>query len=455
MRYRQRMQISERSLLQISLIFFRFTVDRAKNRVSWHCIFFSCAILAACGARAENEPLNVQGLNGKWSLPDVINAVESNNSLIKKAASKIDEMGDSTTLAKSAYFPSLFLQSTGSNSLSNQFILQQKIYDGGASIAAIEISKNHQKMAEFDKAVQAEKLRIQTIEAYYNALFARHRRAYYEESYGLIAQALETAERQFKYRSISKDALLRGKVEFRKIRASSFDAKNAETEAVRALSHLTHRADFSIDWLEDRFNLNEIPPPYESGAAHDIERNFEASPVSQYLRASEVALNAEKNLELSIDRPNLSFIASLGLGQAPSISVNYVYEAGLQAGLSLTIPLFSGFSSFARKRIYGEKDMQIQQELKNTHDDFNFEFAEKAALLNQDRQDLQLIRKELQSSQETWKEADANYRVGLSSPEVWFESLASVQQWKMRQMEKTRDYWITLEYLNRIAKQNL
>ncbi|MFN8945887.1 MAG: TolC family protein, partial [Pseudobdellovibrionaceae bacterium] len=130
-----------------------------------------------------------------------------------------------------------------------------------------------------------------------------------------------------------------------------------------------------------------------------------------------------------------------------SIGTNYVFEPGFKHTVLLNIPLWSGWSSNAKKGIFKQRQDQLGLDLENTRSEYTSEMEEKIEDLNKDWQELHSIEEEIALSDEIWREVNKSYFIGLSSPELWFESLNTLQTWKIRQLSKLKDYSVSFNQI--------
>jgi len=423
-------------------------VTRTKfGRPLW--ILAAASIVQLLCVTAWTEALNIGSPN--WGLQDVLKIAETNSYGLERSQSKINEMHAATHVAFANYLPYVGLQSTIS---SNQFFFSQKIYDGGAALATIRMAGHREKGAEAEKRIESLKVRDQVIEAYHSAIHAKRASRFLDEDAAKIASAMQRVEKQFKYRVIGRDALLRAKVQIRKNRSERFGARDLERESIRVLSRLTHLPNFSPDWLADDLQSGQLPKPAFAERPADPGQALRSLPQRELLQISSLMLEDEKNIALATDRINVSLNASYGLGpQAPNFSVGYVYAVGFQYGLSLTIPFSSAYSLHAKKKVFAERQYELERDTRILDDDLQFDYHERVDSLQRDWVDLQAIREELAASEAIWKEADANFQLGISSPDLWFEAAENVRQWKLRQLQKIRSYLTQFDRVKELVQQ--
>lgn len=374
------------------------------------------------------------------TLNSILEKANVNSLTVKRADSKVAEALDQLDLAHSNYYPNLSLLSSG---WSNQFLLNQKIYDGGYTLAYVDLSHSQKKAAEWNKRREAESLRDRVIQAYYEGLLAIQQLEIVEENSKLIKRAMEAAQKQLKFRAIGRDVYFRVLVEDRKARVNLLEAKNYYQLAERRISLVIYDSSFSLKSLKERMEFEQLPRPMAKERAEEVEKKYENSPNIQWLRSNEGVLNAQRDIDLSLDRPQLSVQASYGANKdGPPQTVNYVYKEGFNVGLQLTLPIFSGFSSSARKAIYNEKKFQLNQDIEAEKTNFSFEIRRHLDNLNQNWSDLASIQKEIEASEDVFNEINKTYHYGLSSPELWFQARAAVEAWRLRELQKLRDYLI-------------
>ncbi|MBC7387385.1 MAG: TolC family protein [Cryobacterium sp.] len=372
------------------------------------------------------------------TLQDLFQMAKAANPNVLKANSKIVEMADNGILARSNYFPSLTLQST---ILSNQFLLSQKVWDGGATLSAYRQSKEEEKIAGWDKKSEIHRLYRLVTEAYYKALFEIQKMEILEGDAKLIDGALVYAEKQVKFGAIGRNILLKARVAHKKSESELFAARSEKEKATRVLMQLTRRGDLSLDALNGRLDPHDLAPLPETSGGEMVQTAAARSSDIGALKSREQAEISRNNYSLSEERPQVSLIVTYGVGEKnPPKSIYPGYQTGVNLGAFINIPLFSGFSSSAKNRISRERLVQINQDLNSTLSNIEFETNSLRDQLKQDANDVATLDSEVRFSERMWDEVNSEYQVGLGSPDLWFDATTNLEIWKIQQLEKTRDY---------------
>lgn len=398
----------------------------------------------AFSAKTQNSSLN---------LGTLFEMAKSADPSVLKANSKISEMGETRSLARSGYFPSLAFQSTV---LSNQLLFTQKFWDGGATQSASELALQEQNLAGYEKKSEIRRLYSAVSLAYYEALYAIQKTALLEKDSARSDAALAYAEKQMKYGAISKNTLLKARIAHRKAHSGLFEARNEKLKAAETLGRLTRKENFSLDSLAGKLDPNALPAVPSLSAPELFEAASQYDPTLQSLQSLEQAEVARKNLALAEDRLQVAFVASYGLGQStPPKSIYPGYQSGVNLGAFITLPLFSGLSSIDKNRISRERLSQIHQDQSSTSSSLDFETKELLIELKQTAHDLNTLEAEVKYSEQIWKGIDTEYSVGLVTPELWFDAISSLEEWEVQQLVKTRDYMIKHETLAAALNKNL
>ncbi len=122
-----------------------------------------------------------------------------------------------------------------------------------------------------------------------------------------------------------------------------------------------------------------------------------------------------RDLDLAIDRPSLSLVASAGYQSTdPSMwfTPNALYYSG---GLSLAIPIFSGFSSFDKRNIYKEQKYQAERDLQTTEDTLKNQIEDGLSNAQSTRDQYELMQTSVRQARQALDMAVKGYKTGVAS----------------------------------------
>ncbi len=231
--------------------------------------------------------------------------------------------------------------------------LRQSLYDH-SNYTRLSAAKARAAQAEADYKAAADNLLVRVADAYFNVLTAIETLASSRAEERSVKRQLDQAEKRLEVGLAPITDVHEARARFDAARANAIAAANALDDSREALAEITGQ---SLD------NLKGLAPDYKpentdtQGIAVWVNKAMEANPSLLARRLAVTA--AEKDIETarSGHLPNLALTASRGdnatWGSNSSNGFNFPAASasdGTQVGVTLTVPIFSGFATQSRVR---------------------------------------------------------------------------------------------------------
>jgi len=186
------------------------------------------------------------------------------------------------------------------------------------------------------------------------------------------------------------------------------NAKAAESNLNRLLGESNDRAvrpDFKA-------RINPIAPL-------TLDQAFDAGLKNNpTIRSAQITLEQvgySKNLDLAQDMPSLNLVATDGY-KSPDTSTLWNASSNYYSiGLNLTVPIFSGFSSFAKRAVYGEQSYQAERDLQTAKDALRNSLQVALSNMKSAQIQLNLAQTSVKEGREALDIANKSYRQGIAS----------------------------------------
>ncbi len=285
------------------------------------------------------------------SLGQCLDLAIKNNPAISAAQSGVIQADSRIGLARSGYYPHLnlqsgysrigipseTLQSTSNNAYSNTLSLQQTLFDFGKTGTQVDISKLHKEAAESDVQEITASVIYGVKEAYYVFVKARMSLKVASETVSQFEQHYEIARMFFETGKSSKIDVTSAEVNLSNARIQLLSAQNT-----LRLSRLALNRAMGIISTPEYDIQEEFEPEIEGVSFEDaLARAYENRP--DLLAAIHRKEALEKNVSLQKKGYFPVLAGAAGYGYSGN-ELNSLYHSW-NAGLSLTFPLFSGFST--------------------------------------------------------------------------------------------------------------
>lgn len=276
-----------------------------------------------------------------------VNIALKTHPIIISSRSSFDAGRSRIGQAESSYYPQLSLSSgysrnysgattAGStyNQYTNSATVSQNIYDFGKTPAQVKVQELNSDAAKSDLENLSQQITLNVRQAYYGLLQAMKNRAVAEDNVKQFEHHLEQAKGFFSVGTKPKFDVTKAEVDLSNARLGLIKAQNAIKTATAALNNAMGLLDAPEYVIEDDLSFKKYEVTFESALNKALESR------SDIKAAAAKRLSAEKALELA------------GKGYYPYLSGNAAYtrsseklplKEGWNAGVTLTVPIFSGF----------------------------------------------------------------------------------------------------------------
>lgn len=348
-------------------------------------------------------------------------SLRANQATIEASKARVEQ-------ALAAYYPQVNLSTTFNNSTSNYSAitqsgsnnwtfydsysagpsLTQNLYDFGRTASNVTINRENVKASEEDLAITRQGVTLNVKQAYFNVLQTLRLVLVADETINQNKQRLEQALGFFQAGTRPKIEVTKAEVDLANAELNLIRAKNNYQVARVNLNNamgLRQGPDFAI---EDSLDFKS----YEITLEEILKLSLTQRPEIMQLKAKQRGQEAAIKLAQASYYPMLTGNASY-LYRGPDITDLYW---DLSVGATLSIPLFSGFSSpnQVTEARAAMKNLRAQEE--NLKLNIRLE-AEQAYLgLKEAGERIRVTQKAVIHAQENYDLANGRYRVGVGSP---------------------------------------
>ena len=300
----------------------------------------------------------------KYSLEDCIQIASQNNPGIKSSSYDVEESGLKIKESKGGLFPDLNFNTSanryysenqtgggysGDNNISAGLSTRYPIFQGFRASASVDAAKENYKANIAQHSVNTEDLILNVTEAYYTLLQTERIVTSNEKAVERSKLYLEYAEARYKNGLASRSDLLKAKVEFSNSGLALIRARNSSLAAMGSLNTLLGKTASDLISIVDNLESQNYERLNDSLYIQEnigglIEKAYQFRPEIVRVQSQMNAQKAYLTIARSAYFPTLSLEANY----------NYAGEnmAGLRAssftGLSLSLPIFNGFSTDAK-----------------------------------------------------------------------------------------------------------
>lgn len=308
---------------------------------------------ATSGQEISKLPCTALQTDAKYSVLDVIDQALCRNPKTHEAWANARSQAALVGAAQAAYLPDLDgkisasrYRSGGDNTTqrSASLTLSWLLYDFGARAASLENARQLLVAATSTMDATLQTVFLSALQAYYTAQAARAALIAAGESEKSSAESLSASEVRYRVGTGTPADRLQAKTAWSQATLNRIKAEGALKTALGELAHVmgleAHRP-FLLDDIPDA--LPEAA--FDTDVAALIEEARLRRPDLKAAEAQAKAALANVEATRATGRPSLSFGATPGWQESDGISSH-----GRSIGLTLTIPLFSGFETGYRVR---------------------------------------------------------------------------------------------------------
>ena len=352
----------------------------------------------------------------RLTLGDCLSLARKNNPRLVQARTNIEQSRTGVTSAYSSFYPSVNLSSSYRNnedpsggrsgSYSSSIGLSLPLYQGGNIRAGVKIARMQVQMAEEDYRQGEDEIVLSVKEAFFKILLKQEQIALAEDVLKRRKEDLVLIRLKYESGRESSPAVKEAEAS---LLQSEYDREQAEKELILAQIELNlllgraRRAEVSIDYEDQEIKF----PPLETliVEAKEVRPDIIAQKVN-----SEV-LKAQITQAKSGYYPKVSLSSSYGLGGR-----DFSKQTGdWSAGVSLSLPIFQGFSTQAKVKQatlslseqqarLQELEQQIEKEIEQAYS--NWELGGTV---------IEVYQQTLQAAREIYQLTKLQYEQGMTS----------------------------------------
>lgn len=397
---------------------------------------------------AQNEE------SGRLSLEDCIAKGLQNNPMIQSSQLFVEENQTKVDEARSGYYPKVSLNSnatTYSNNNGDQrfenyntgISASYNLFNGFRTKAGYHAARDHHEAAFLQHESVQQDLVLDITFAYYKTLQAERILKSAEEAVKNSQLHLDFAHARNMAGMATRSDILKSEVELSNAELEKIKAANALLAAKGNLNKLMGLpANHPTEIIDDLSELNETPvQSYDSLFAEAMESRVEVKRFYSLLNAQ------QNNIQLARGE------------YYPSLDVNANYNfsgekiSGMREnwwlGMTLTIPVFNGFSTKAR--VKGEKTALkgIEKDLEALKDQIGKEVWNAFLAVKESSERMTATSKGLESARENLSLSEGEYKEGTGSIIQLTDAQTTFVAAEQNHIQAVADYKVSLAELRR------
>lgn len=397
---------------------------------------------------AQNEE------SGRLSLEDCIAKGLQNNPMIQSSQLFVEENQTKVDEARSGYYPKVSLNSnatTYSNNNGDQrfenyntgISASYNLFNGFRTKAGYHAARDHHEAAFLQHESVQQDLVLNITFAYYKTLQAERILKSAEEAVKNSQLHLDFAHARNMAGMATRSDILKSEVELSNAELEKIKAANALLAAKGNLNKLMGLpANHPTEIIDDLSELNETPvQSYDSLFAEAMESRVEVKRFYSLLNAQ------QNNIQLARGE------------YYPSLDVNANYNfsgekiSGMREnwwlGMTLTIPVFNGFSTKAR--VKGEKTALkgIEKDLEALKDQIGKEVWNAFLAVKESSERMTATSKGLESARENLSLSEGEYKEGTGSIIQLTDAQTTFVAAEQNHIQAVADYKVSLAELRR------
>lgn len=358
------------------------------------------------------------------TIKDAIDTAINNNPTISQAKEVLNQDKAATSLVRSNLLPVLNLNGTALyqqqgpqatntaafggtpyNSYNVDLHLSQPLFAYG-SLAAVRNADYTRQINTVDIELAERNLANQVIQAFYNVILDQKLLDLLNRQLDVLQETLKTSQNRYRTGRGQLLDVLQVKTQMALLKPQIITAKNTIVTSAASLSTLMGGIPQTETKLRGR--LVRIPLTVIDT---NVDLKHSRLPELERIRLSRLQLNELKDLTWGKHYPNLALVGDLGSNSFTKADIFSNYSQFWSVGLSLTIPIFSGFSSSYEQRGLASQDYQLEYQARGETQ--NLELAQLTSRKTLESSEASLSSAEEASNlaRESVAEAKRNYRL--------------------------------------------
>lgn len=413
-----------------------------------------CVRSCAKGAVFAGSILLAMGSAHAMTIKDSVEMALAKNPDVLSVREQLKSAEARSGAAVSAVFPVISLDATASHRRDaqnqyglvafggepfNQYLAQlkgiQPIYRGGMLLAGVSATNADVRMQALNVAIAERDLSLKVMESFYDVLVAQTKIASLQEAVTVETEALKVSEKRERTGRSQRLDVLQSKTQLALLQPRISQAKTEIELAASTLASVM--GDFTVRELKLNGSLEPIPDSsvqavlkrYEQKLPPEIERSEKSVEKATSLRTIGMA----KHL------PTVDVVANYGRTTFRKIDLINNYLTSWSFGLQISIPIFSGLSSFRDRADWaaqmGQAEIertrvQSQASLNEIQAKKNYELTQAVAISSKAAYEL---------ARESLKEARKNYKLSMIDHTQYLSSQQSFLEAEIAYRKAQRD----------------
>jgi len=398
---------------------------------------------------------------GKLNLKQCIEIALKNNPQILASQIGVAELKKKIPQARAGFYPSLNLNAnasrlsaqpgynagkTGDNYNTGLF-MRYNIFQGGKSVASVHAARFNYDAGKSGYKISQQDLVLTVTEDYYRLLQAEQFTKVAEKSLQRAQRHLDFANARFKNGLASRSDILKAKTEQSNAKLDLIRARNAVAMERGQLNNaLGQKVSLPIKIFDDLSEaaLDETPENQNKFQTF-VEQAFKMRPELKKIKAQLLAQKSIIRLAKADYYPNVSMDANYNFNGA---EVSQLYQSNY-IGLSVSLPLFSGFSRPARVAQEKLQLRVLEQQTASLRQQISLEVWNAFLALKEVKERIVNTQVFLKDARENLDISEGEYKEGVGSMLDVLDAETTFVAAEQRWIEALADYKIARMVLQR------
>ena len=288
--------------------------------------------------------------------------------------------------------------------------VSQPLFRAGALSAGRRAVQREREGRVIDALVLKRDFVVKSIETFHNVILAQHRVATMQRIDSIQRDLLKTAEARYRIGNEQALSVLSIKTNLSLLAPKVVQAKNLLSAAAAELASLIGKGNEN----EIRIQGNLEAPSWQTVTSKMKLGSIERPELARNQKL-ESQLEETKQATLALNYPQLNAFGTWGRTGTQKVDIFDNNSSSWQAGLRLSIPIFSGLSSLADRRVFASQIAQTHIQGEKLRDGFALEQVHAEQNLENSRAVVDASEKALVQARESVDVASRTYRLGTST----------------------------------------
>lgn len=410
-------------------------------------------IAAVCPAHAAVE----------LNLTHAVKSAMEKNPTVLSARDKLREVESGIPLTRSALFPSVqaglgaFYKKDPLNIGNPAFggepynfydfnvKVLQGVYAGGGVSAAISTAKLENRIKELDLAIAERDTQVKVAQAFFGVLLQQRRVETLERSLEFQKWLLTTAQQRYRMGSSRNLEVLQVKTQLALLEPQLAKARNEIQTRATELAQIIgepNATELRVTGSLEPLRWSEVQAAATS--PRDGFAPVASIPELERVRYTQDQAQERRSVTLAKHRPKVDGVFTWGRSSYVQSDLFDEFSTYWQAGIQLSIPIFSGLSSIYERRQLVAAESQLEVEETKLRDQFSLDQIKA-------RKDVELAESlfeahlsAVRNATDAMKEARSTYRLGTTTYQQLFDSEKSLTEAEFA-LEQARYDFISAE----------